>query len=288
MKNDSELNIHIDNSDSFNRCDFEQKETFDNDKKTFVSEALSKKIKEQSIVKEDENQIGKKQSQQHAKTIHSRAIHSLDFLSSAIVALASLVVIVGVVNAESTSSFARLLCKTCNSLVFEVNYIEPDYRNYESDMPVNFEYKYAILTCVSDEKIEQEQSIYERFLKFEDLEPNTIYTLTIKTENDVVVFTQNYSTASESIYAPTIIESNLDSEGILTFDVDTAECGREIAFYTISVFDSNGKVLATQDATERTMSFNFAVGEKYIVYILSKYIKNGDVIGTMDYTYMSY
>ena len=255
IKYDNEGKIHFDNDDSHY---IEENSLSSQDENFSANESLNIEKEDKTVNQKTSNDVSKTTSQASTastSTATSTAASSTSAISSSIgsviggvVSSVATAVIVVVAFISMLTINVSLVMASTNCLVFQLEMIGAQQEDFENKA------YYAIL---EGEGYSQSQEIFmdSVYITFEDLEPGTEYTITIK--NDEKVFVEkSYITATNDIQRG-FIEAWNEEENVCAF-VSVRELKSD-EFYTFTITNGSGKVIFQDSDIEPEKEYSFDI-----------------------------
>ena len=232
-----------------------QKETYQ--VKEFSDEVTPQVVKESS--KKEEASVDLQDVSQGASSVMSSMASSIGSGISAlagVVATSVVAAVVVVVAFVSTLAInLSLVMSDTNSLVFEVEMRGAQEEDFEDPI-------YAILTGDDGTYIEQELSLDNVYLKYDNLTPGKEYIIKIKNSEKVFV-EKSYCTAKEKIERGQIFTQSTGK--MVSVSVKDVQLNQG-EYYTLEVKDELGNVVFSVDSVNATAEYTFEVASEQRLY----------------------
>ena len=252
---------------------FEKKVSFTNDNPRYVKEdSATSQIEWKNDISETENDY--KKASASSSTVSVTMSGGVNALLGVVAAsVAAGVVVVAAVVATLTMNIALYFASTY-SLVFKVDIKNAQAEDFNTPI-------IAVLTGAYGETYEREVFKDSIYIVFDDLMPETEYTLVVKNESKVF-YEQTCSTSGERPQGGYLGVSNEDKEVFVWVEgVDET--------YTVTAQDKTGNVIYTVTEDGKSQEFNFRIdnptGEYYFTLTAGGKVLGFETIYIENYDY---
>ena len=273
-----ELNDYkITNADGTSKVKYvnEGRQSFDNDKRTFVRESFS--VDEGEAMRFSESFEGEEQggssSNAEISAAESTSLSSVSTTTSTVAtaassvgsgigalagAIASAVATAAIVVAVFVSTLVidiSLAMADMHSLVFDITMQGVQSEDFED--PIN-----AVLTSDDGTYLVQPVTEDTKILTFDDLQSGREYLITIRNSEKIFV-EKSYFTATTALAKGNIAAGFVDGEVMISVSNVTLQKGE---FYTLYAKDASEKTLFAKDGVEANAEYRFSLAEQKDLY----------------------
>lgn len=261
----SDYSEHIRSYDNDNPR-FVKENSLSKQKETFRAKELSDEVvhvnKEQSLKNEDKISQNTSAMQSGVQSASSAMSSIASSIGSGIGALAGVVattvvaaVVVVVAFVSTLTINLSLFMADTNSLVFEVEMSGAQEEDFEDPI-------YAVLTSDDGTHIEQQITLDDVYLTYNDLKPGREYTIKIKNSEKVFV-EKSFFTDKEKTERGQLTSS---AKGTLVLVAVQDVLLQQGEYYTLEVRDSKGNVVFSVDSVNTTAEYSFEVAQEMELY----------------------